>query len=328
VYVLTLAEILKSVFFKGVFMNLQDHIEAYLTVCAHWKNLNRKTIKAYRLDLEQFCALVTTDHVTRRELEKYIAFLQISHKSSSLKRKIAALRGFFEFIEFEYNQANPFARTHFRLKEPPKLPRTIPLGDIERLLKAVYDKLSGFSDFSSKSEDDKRYKSALRDAAVLELLFATGIRVSELCGLSPQDVNLTEGVIRVQGKGKKARLVHIGNLEVLQILQDYKACFADSIRRTGAFFINQADSALQPPSVRLMLRRLAKDADIDLHITPHMFRHSFATLLLEADVDIRYIQQLLGHSSIMTTQIYTHVTTAKQKALLTDRHPRNTLNVR
>lgn len=302
-------------------MNWRYYIDAYLTLCGQCKNLNRKTIKAYRLDLEQFIALTEPEEITKTDIEEYIGCLQKTRKPSSLRRKIMVLRSFFRFIEDEYGLKNPLARFRFKFRAPAKLPCTIPLSDIERLLKAVYDKLTAYE------KESKRYKSALRDAAVLELLFATGIRVSELCGLSPNDVNLAEGVIRVLGKGGKTRLVYISNTEVIKILRDYKDCYLGAIAQNGYFFINQADKPLRSHSVRMMVSRRAKEAGVESRITPHMFRHSFATFLLEADVDIRYIQQLLGHSSITTTQIYTHVSTAKQKAILTEKHPRNTLNV-
>lgn len=300
-------------------------IEEYLKTCSRRSNLSGKTVKAYRLDLEQFERMARTQNVERinkSDIETYVSELQAVRKPASIRRKIAALRVFFRFVEDEYGVENPFARTRFKIREPSPLPKTIPLYKIETLLSAIYEKL-----FSNKKES-KRYGELLRDVTALELLFATGVRVSELCGLTARNIDLAEGVIQIRGKGGGMRVVHVCNPSVLQLLTDYFLRFSKPIARTGFFFINRIGSPLLPSSVRAMLRRRAKEAGIGLHVTPHMFRHSFATLLLEADVDIRYIQQFLGHRSITTTQIYTHVTSAKQRSILSEKHPRNKLNIK
>jgi integrase/recombinase XerD len=204
-----------------------------------------------------------------------------------------------------------------KFQEPFLLPKTIPLITIQAILLAAYQ------DLYQNNTTTFYYKTVLRDIAVLELLFATGIRVSELCSLTINDVNLSEGYIKIYGKGSKERIVQIGNKEVLLALTDYKNTLRLPKCNSGFFFINRLNKRLSEQSVRYMIKKYVGIAGISMHITPHMFRHSFATLLLEEDVDIRYIQQLLGHSSIVTTQIYTHVTSNKQKSILTSKHPRN-----
>jgi integrase/recombinase XerD len=289
--------------------------------------LSPKTIKAYRLDLEQFGRAAHTrsaECISRYDIEKYVADLQNRCKPASIKRKMAVLRVFFRFLQDEYGLENPLARIRFKIREPLLLPKTIPLYKIETLLSAMYKK---YKKLASHKKESRQYGELLRDITVLELLFATGIRVSELCGLTMQYIDLTEGVIQIRGKGGKVRFVHVCNPNVLRLLSEYSRRFSKPIAQTGFFFINRVGSPLLPASVRLMLRRWAKEACLGLHITPHMFRHTFATLLLEADVDIRYIQQFLGHSSITTTQIYTHVTSAKQRSILMEKHPRNRLNI-
>jgi integrase/recombinase XerD len=129
------------------------------------------------------------------------------------------------------------------------------------------------------------------------------------------------------GKGAKERVLQIGNSEVLSILRRYAGENAAKIRKTGCFFVNRLSSRISEQSVRFLIKRLCAKAAIGQNITPHMFRHTFATLLLEEDVDIRYIQRMLGHSSILTTQIYTQVTLEKQRQILTGKHPRNMLVV-
>lgn len=157
----------------------------------------------------------------------------------------------------------------------------------------------------------------------MELLFATGMRVSELCSLGPTSIDLINGVIKIYGKGSKERIIQISNPAVLSAVCAYNNVFSPLIQDTGWFFVNRLGNQLSAQSVRNVINAYTELAGIEQHITPHMFRHSFATLLLEEDVDIRYIQQLLGHSSITTTQIYTHVTSKKQRDILATKHPRN-----
>ena len=177
----------------------------------------------------------------------------------------------------------------------------------------------------AKSPYQKR--CVIRDIAVIELLFATGIRISELCSLKPADINLYDQDILIRGKGSKERKIQLGNDNVISILHEYQEeCRAD-IETCGYFFINRLKQRLSEQSVREMINKYCTLAAIDLHITPHMFRHSFATCLLEADVDIRYIQEMLGHSSIHITEIYTHVAMSKQKDILTTKHPRKNLSI-
>lgn len=158
---------------------------------------------------------------------------------------------------------------------------------------------------------------------MLELLFATGIRVSELSFLKPEDINFTDKTLKIYGKGARERILYIENPDVIEALQVYKKAFRSEMKSCGFFFINNWGTRYSEQSVRNMIRKYTDLASCSLHITPHMFRHSFATLLLEEDVDIRYIQNLLGHSSVTTTQIYTHISANKQRKILADKHPRN-----
>ena len=157
---------------------------------------------------------------------------------------------------------------------------------------------------------------------VPETLFSTGMRISELCNLKISDVELYDATIRIYGKGAKERMIQIGNKDVLLILEKYEAEYSSEINKSGYFFVNPNATQLSDQAIRRMIKKYCSLASIDLHITPHMFRHTFATSLLEADVDIRYIQEMLGHSSITVTEIYTHVALSKQRDILTTKHPR------
>lgn len=302
--------------------NLQNWISQYLLGCRYQKNLDPKTLKAYRIDLEQFSVLISQDdlELTREGLMEYVSYLHQRYKPRTVRRKIASVKAFCGYLEYEnLVKENPFLRLRLKLNPPLILPRTIPLTEIEAILAAAYQEME-------KAETPGQYKSILRDIAVLELLFATGVRVSELCTLQSGDVRLEEGEIKIYGKGAKERFVQIANPEVLKALCYYRETFKDAIDQAGTFFVNRSQRPLSAQSVRVIVNKYSKLAGIKNHITPHMFRHSFATLLLEEGVDIRYIQQLLGHSSIVTTQIYTHVAGRKQRDILAEKHPRNKIH--
>jgi len=243
----------------------------------------------------------------------YIVSLHQVYKPRSIRRKVASVKAFCGYLEYEgLLKENPFAKLRLKLDPPLILPRTISLPDIEGILVEAY-----------KAKKKTPGDIPLRDVAVLELLFATGVRVSELCALKPSDVRLTEGEVKIYGKGAKERFVQIANPAVLQALREYQTACIEKIEKSNSFFINRLGRPLSDQSVRNIVRKYAEQAGVEQHVTPHMFRHSFATLLLEEDVDIRYIQRLLGHSSIVTTQIYTHVAGKKQRNILAAKHPRN-----
>ena len=300
--------------------NLQALIENYLKYCSTQKRLDEKTLKAYRIDLRQFLEQTSAfdiADITPEVLEAYIGELHKKYKPKTVKRKFASLKALFHYLEYkEIILQNPFNKIQVRFREPVILPKTIPLHTVETLLTTIYRQ-------RSNAKTDYQKRNALRDAAVAELLFATGMRISELCTLKNADVNLYDGTILIHGKGDKERRIQIGNDAVLHVLKEYRTDFDAEIQNCNHFFANQSGKALSDQSVRRMINKYSSLAAIDLHITPHMFRHTFATSLLEADVDIRYIQEMLGHSSINVTEIYTHVALAKQKNILSTKHPRN-----
>lgn len=304
--------------------NLITLKDNYLLFCKNQKCLDEKTLKAYRIDLTQFLELIRTNSLSAIDtnlLENYICQLHQIYKPKTVKRKIASVKAFFHYLEYkDYISINPFSKIHIKFREPVILPKTIPLNTVELFLSTMYNQLSF-------AKNDYQYKNTLRDIAVIELLFATGMRISELCSLSPVNVNLINRTVLIYGKGSKERIIQIGNEDVYQILRKYVQEYQHEIERTGHFFINHLGEPLSDQSVRRMIRKYTDAAAISLHITPHMFRHTFATALLDADVDIRYIQEMLGHSSINITEIYTHVTTAKQMSILSTKHPRKDLRV-
>jgi len=301
---------------------LKQTIDDYLAYCKHQKKLNVKSIKAYTIDLEQLLRYTGSDNIpAKADISAYIIHLHETCLPRTVKRKIASIRTFLNYLEFEeIILENPIKKIKTKFQEPQTLPRVIPLTLIESVLRIAYQELK-------QAQTAYASVTALRNTAIIELLFATGLRVSELCSLNIEHIDLNNGSIIIMGKGAKERVLQIGNPEVLSIMQRYSGENAERIRKADYFFVNRLSSRISEQSVRFLIKRLCAKAGIQLNITPHMFRHSFATLLLEEDVDIRYIQRMLGHSSILTTQIYTQVTVKKQRQILATKHPRNKLAV-
>lgn len=302
---------------------LNYYIREYIEYCEHRKRLDSKTLKAYRIDLKQYessCSNLS-DCFSKDHLDWFVTNLHKQYKAKTVKRKIASLKAFFHYMEYkEVLDNNPFSKLDIRFREAKLLPKTIPFHSIQLLLSTLYKQ-------KEQAVSEYQRRCCMRDIAVLELLFATGMRISELCSLKLSDLDFESRSVLIYGKGAKERILQIGNPEVMAALVAYREAFREEIKECGYLFVNRMKKKLSDQSVRFMIRRYAEMAGIQQHITPHMFRHSFATLLLEQDVDIRYIQRMLGHSSISTTEIYTHVSSKKQKDILVNKHPRNLMEV-
>lgn len=301
-------------------MDYQSELQQYLSVCAQQKHLDAKTVKAYRIDIRQFLDFMagSQSDLTRGSIEKYISILNQTYKPRSVKRKIASVKGFSSFLAERYPQCeNPFLGMRIKITQRKTLPRIIPLRVINAILQKAHEQ-------DQYAKTNCQCINAAREAAILELLFATGLRVSELCGIENKDINLREGYVLVHGKGNKERVIDIENPDVIQSLEKYR-----DAEKAGSpfFFQNRSHRKLSDQSVRRIVNKYAELVLSEQHITPHMFRHSFATYLLDEGVDIRYIQQLLGHSSISTTQIYTYVSSAKLRDILAKKHPRNHMQI-
>ncbi len=301
-------------------MDIQRYSALFLRYCQARKKLNSKTLKAYEIDLKQFERFCNNDF-SKDTLCRYVETMHEQYKPKTVRRKVATLKAFTHFLLIEdHIDQNPFQRLDISFREPIILPKTIPLNVINQILLTAYQ-------YKSQTTTEYQRKLVLRDIAILEMLFATGTRVSELCQLKNNSLNLETHTVKIFGKGARERIIQIENIEVQCALREYHNAFADDIKATGYVFINKLHMPLKEQSVREIICKYVKMAGYELHITPHMYRHSFATLLLEENVDIRYIQRLLGHSSITTTQIYTQVSTNKQKEILSNKHPRNKMSI-
>lgn len=306
-------------------MNTLDTlIQNYLSFIKTQRCLDDKTIKAYGIDLNQFLKNIPEKNITNitiETIEMYVAFLHQNYKPKTVKRKIASLKAFYHYLEYkEIIPTSPFNKIRIKFREPTTLPKTIPLYIVETLLRTIY------KEYTNAKTNYQQCK-ILQDVTITELLFSTGMRISELCSLHYSDINLLDNSILIHGKGNKERLIQIGNNDMCKLLQKYYDCYKEKIRKTNYFFVNSSETAISDQSIRRMLRKYSSIAGIKMRITPHMFRHTFATSLLDSDVDIRYIQSILGHSSISITEIYTHVSVAKQLDIMKNKHPRKNFNL-
>ena len=293
------------------------HVENYLNYFQYQKRLTGKTLKAYRIDLNQFYTYMQFKNLkNKKDISVYIQQLHTTYKPRTVKRKIAAIKAFYTYLEKQdFLKENPFHKIDYRFKEPIRLPKTITLHELNHLYQSLYA-------YSKQTSN----RVITRDIAILELLICTGIRVSEVSHLLKSNVFIRENTIIINGKGSKERIIYIDNQNLIQSLLSYQRLFQDEIEKSPYFFINRLGHHLSEQSIRFMIVKYCHLFHIDSHITPHMFRHTFATMMLEEDVDIRYIQEILGHSSITTTQIYTHMSAHKQKEIMSHKNPRNKIH--
>ena len=296
-------------------MAIYKRVEEYLEYCKYRKELDEKTLKAYRIDLKQFFTTVSRNNPQKDEIEQYITELHKTYKKKTVKRKIASIKAFYNYLEGQdLIDVNPFRKINVKFKETVILPRIIPRAEIEHLLNYMY------SCHRNTKKAGNNY--ILRDIAIVEVFFATGARVYEISNIRADCVDLGSGSVRIMGKGGRERYIQIVDEDVLGILRQYYSKNREMIKESGYFFINQRGRRFSEQSVRNMLKKYTKHAGLDRNITPHMFRHSFATYLIEEGVDISYVQHILGHSSIKTTQIYIHIASKKQAEILRGIHPR------
>lgn len=305
---------------------MQKCIEHFIFHCEYEKNLSEKTLKAYKIDIDQFCGFLKQCHNSEpiQECDKTILkdfvrhLFEKDYKAKTVIRKLATLKALYSYLEFEeFILVNPFRKMRLKIKEPARLPKIIKITEIKKILKKMYSMKTETNEMSTYS-----YNTLIRDISIVEILFSTGMRVAEISDIKREDVDLKNSTIRIVGKGDKERTVHICSEQIRVVLKEYSLAFKSLIEASEYFFINRNGNKISEQSIRFMIKKYTKLANVNTHITPHMFRHSMATYLLEEGVDIRYIQNILGHSSISTTQLYTKVNLKHQKKILNTRHPR------
>ncbi|KQU68740.1 site-specific tyrosine recombinase XerD [Phycicoccus sp. Root101] len=286
------------------------------------RGMATNTLKSYRRDLARYTAYLEAHEVrepaevTEAHVSDFLATLRegsADHPplaASSAARTLVAVRGFHKFLAMEGEVLTDPAGAVSPPKPPTRLPKAITVHEVERLLEAA-------------SVGDT--PASLRDRALLEVLYGAGARISEAVGLDIDDIDTGEGVVRLFGKGSKERLVPLGSYAADAIgayLVRGRPAFAGKGRGTPAVFLNQRGGRLSRQSAWAVMRAAAERAQLSGHVSPHTLRHSFATHLLDGGADVRVVQELLGHASVTTTQIYTLVTVQRLREVYAQSHPR------
>jgi len=312
---------------------MKELIQSFIAVLSTAKGYSENTCRSYRSDLFEFADIIgrdrnsdktSQDHaesetllpdaVTAIAIRGYLGHLHQHCKKSTIARKLSAVRSFYRYlIRHEFIEVNPSDAVQTPKQEQP-VPTYLPIDDMYRLLASVKtDTLLG-----------------LRNRAMLETLYSTGIRVSELGGLDVQDIDYREHVIRVKGKGGHERMTPIGNT-ALSFIQAYReqidvkerdAASQKETERDTALFLNKFNTRLSVRSIARILEKAARECGITIPVSPHAFRHTFATHMLDAGADLRVVQELLGHKSLSTTQKYTHVSIDRLMEAYDKAHPR------
>jgi integrase/recombinase XerD len=297
-------------------------VRSWLTHLDVERGMSANTLKAYRRDLGRWTAYLASigvddpAKVGERQVSEFLARLREGDDehpplaANSAARTLVAVRGLHRFLALEGEvDADPAAAVS-PPPPPSRLPKAISVGEVERLLDAA-------------AVGDT--PASLRDKALLEVLYGTGARISEAVGLDVDDVDMDAGVVRLEGKGGKQRLVPLGTF-AREALTAYlvrgRGTFSAKGRGTPAIFLNQRGSRLSRQSAWTLLRAAADRAQLPGHLSPHTLRHSFATHLLEGGADVRVVQELLGHASVTTTQVYTLVTVQQLREVYAQSHPR------
>jgi integrase/recombinase XerC len=301
---------------------MESLIQQYAEHLRNERNLSPHTLRNYRSDLEQFHQFLLERELCLAEgetvdlnkidihvMRAYLAALTKSRKKSSIGRKLAALKGFFRYlVDIHQIAKDPLRLIHSPKQEKP-LPNFLSVDDVFRLLGAIK---------ANRALD-------VRDGAILEVFYSTGIRAAELVGLNWSDVDFQLGIIRVVGKGSKERIVPIGEV-ALQTLRDYgqevRKEWKLPCRGETAVFLNHRGARITTRSVARIVEKHLREAGIRVKMGPHGLRHTFATHLLNSGADLRVIQEMLGHVSLSTTQRYTHLNLDQLTAVYDKAHPR------
>ncbi|HYH04887.1 MAG TPA: site-specific tyrosine recombinase XerD [Bacillota bacterium] len=294
---------------------MQDTLQEYLNYLSVERGLSQNTLESYARDLRQYLKYIKEKkqvefgETTQATVIGYLLQLQARGKATAtLSRSLAAIKSYYHFMFREDRIERDPTINLDAPKQEKRLPRVLSIRDVERLLE----------------QPDLKTPAGIRDRAMLEVLYATGLRVSELISLKVNDFNLEMGYIRCFGKGSKERIVPLGSVAIKYIRQylDHARKFLASSPNETVVFLNHHGHGLTRQGFWKIIKKYAESIGLEGAITPHTLRHSFATHLLENGADLRSVQEMLGHADISTTQIYTHLTKNRIKEVYDKTHPR------
>lgn len=294
---------------------MEKIINSFIEYLEYEKGYSKKTIISYEKDLELFNIYLKENKIPKIEgithdiIRKYLGLLhEKKYTSASISRKISTLRSFFKYsLQKKYIKKSPMTLITNPKKEK-KLPKYLKYEEIEKILNCI----------------DTSTKEGIRNRFIIELLYSTGIRVSELVNIKLKDIKIKEKQITILGKGNKERIVLFGN-NAKEILEQYINKYKDEFKgdiRNQYLLMNKKGKPLSTNKIGLIVKEVLKQSSLKLNISPHTLRHTFATHLLDCGADLKSVQELLGHENLKTTAIYTHVSNERLKKVFLNSHPR------
>jgi len=298
-----------------------NKIPEFIAYAKLTKNLSQRSLKAYEYDLNQFNNHLKTKNITEvnnKVLLEYVNDLSNKLKDKTIVRKIITLKMYYRYLEDNYNLQNPFNKLKFKFKTEKRLPKTLTKTEIKKLLLTLQQELE-------KAKTIYKIQETTRDMALIDLLISTGIRIGEAANIKQSDIISSEKIILIHGKGRKQRLIYISCDETWKNLKNWLNIRKDIKSTTQNIFINKYGEPISIHSIDAIYNKYKTIANINPNSTPHFLRHTFATNLLANGADIRSVQELLGHSSIATTEIYTEVSYKRKKQVLNKYNMRNKL---
>ena len=301
--------------------NLIFMSQKFLNETQSTKNLSDKTIIAYRSDLSDFIGFVGEKQIDNSTIIEYVKHLSTERQlqGSSINRKLVVLKVFFEFLYCNnYTEENYYNSHIFKFKKERKLPKIIATKDAERLLKHLKNE-------SEKDMGDYAHWLVLRNLALIDILISTGMRIEEASNITLNDIFTTERTILIHGKGRKQRLIYISCPDTWNNLTNWLKTRKQRAVYTDRIFVNRYGNTLSIHGIEYIFNSIKKESGINEKSTPHYLRHTFATNLLANGADLRSVQEILGHSSVSTTEIYTEVTAKRKKQVLNKYNYRNKL---
>jgi integrase/recombinase XerD len=299
-------------------MNVQQAIAQFLEHGQQVRNLSDRTLRAYQSDLAQFHIHICDTspvEITPDDLETYLDKLGGGpYRDTSIRRKVAALKVFFRFLEEQGIVSESPARK-LKIKKPVenRVPTVLSSREVRALLSAPKEQVAELATSRDQSAGSRnRYFCAVRDNVILELLFSTGIRIGELVALNVGDVDLDRKQIQITGRATRGRLVTLASADVVDAMRAYIDMRAERTLSTPALFVGRSGTRLTIYSIENIFKKHVRLAEIKRHVTPHSLRHTMAAMLVSSGTDIKEVQEILGHASILSTQVYTRLPIQKR----------------
>lgn len=296
-------------------------IPEFIQLVQSTKNLSEKTITAYTSDLNDFNSFVINHELSNESILQYVQELTITRrlKDTTINRKLIVLKMFFEYLHSKnYIESNYFSSHQFKFKKEKRLPKTLAIKETSKLLSCVTEQ------YINANSDFEKWKTS-RNLALIDILISTGIRIAEASNITINDIIGSERVILIHGKGRKQRLIYISCPETWNNITSWIKIRKTRSTNTDMLFVNRYGKPISIHGIEYIYNSLKIQSGININSTPHYLRHTFATNLLANGADLRSLQEILGHSSVSTTEIYTEVTTKRKKQVLNKYNYRNKL---